>query len=264
MRKITKLTVGLILFWTFFLSALLAAPSALCAEDDVVPPPPESWPEPVEDQVIMGYLLFDQLEYRHNEGPDTFTWEAQGWVGRDYNKLWVKTEGDQRLSGDKGGEAEVQLLYGRLIAPFWNFQVGGRYDQLHGAGPDPSRFFGVIGFQGLAPYQFDIEPALFISEAGDVSARLEAEYELLLTQRLILQPRLEVEVAGQEVEEFGVGEGFNDVELGLRLRYEIRREFAPYIGVSWTRLLGNTADFARREGDEVDNLAFVAGVRMWF
>ena len=97
-----------------------------------------------------------------------------------------------------------------------------------------------------------------------MSARLEAEYELLLTQRLILQPRLETEIAGQEVEKFGVGEGFNDIELGLRLRYEIRREFAPYIGVSWTRLLGNTADFARREGDEVDNLAFVVGVRLWW
>ncbi len=111
------------------------------------------------------------------------------------------------------------------------------------------------------PYRFDIEPALFITEEGDVSARLEAEYDLLLTQRLIL---LEVEIAGQDVEKFGVGEVFNDVELGLRLRYEIRREFAPYIGVNWTRLLGNTADFARQEGSEVDNVAFVAGVRMWF
>ncbi|MGH8653577.1 MAG: copper resistance protein B [Gammaproteobacteria bacterium] len=181
MRKNHQLTVGLILFWTFLLSALLAAPSAVCAEEDVVSPPPESWPEPVEDQAIIGYLLFDQLEYRVNEGTDTFGWEAQGWVGRDYNKLWVKTEGDQRLSGDNGGEAEVQLLYGRLIAPFWNFQVGGRYDQLHEAGPDRSRFFGVLGFQGLVPYRFDIEPALFISEDGDVSARLEAEYDLILT-----------------------------------------------------------------------------------
>jgi copper resistance protein B len=246
------------------LAALLAAPSPAFAEQAVVPPPPKDWPDPVMDDQIIGYVLFDQLEYRVNEGPDTFTWEVQGWLGRDYDKLWVKTEGDQRLSGDNGGDPEVQLLYSRLLAPFWYFQVGGRYDQRYGDGADRSRFFAVVGVQGLAPYWFDIEPALFISEDGDVSARLEAEYELLLTQRLILQPRLEVEVAGQEVKKFGVGEGFNDVELGLRLRYEIRREFAPYIGVTWTRLLGHTANFVRREGDEVDNLAFVVGVRIWF
>ncbi|MGH7965136.1 MAG: copper resistance protein B [Candidatus Binatia bacterium] len=254
-----------LIVWFALAAASTAAPCTILAQQQkVVPPPPKEWPAPVMDDQVIGYLLFDQLEYRVNDGPDTFTWEVQGWVGRDYDKLWVKTEGDQRLSGDNGGDPEVQLLYSHLITPFFYFQVGGRYDQLYGAGPDRSRFFGVISLQGLAPYQFDIEPALFISEDGDVSARLEAEYDLLFTQRLILQPRLEVEVAGQEVRKFGVGEGFNDVELGLRLRYEIRREFAPYIGVSWTRLLGNTADFARREGDEVDNLTFVVGVRIWF
>lgn len=265
MTHLTRRTASLAFAKIVLLGALLAAPCATFAQQQkIVPPPPKEWPAPVMDDQVIGYVLFDQLEYRANDGPDTFTWEGQGWLGRDYNKLWIKTEGDQRLSGDDGGEAEGQLLYSRLITPFFHFQVGGRYDQLYGAGPDRSRFFGVIGLQGLVPYQFDIEPALFISEDGDVSARLEAEYDLLFTQRLILQPRLEVEVAGQEVRKFGVGEGFNDVELGLRLRYEIRREFAPYIGVSWTRLLGNTADFARREGDEVDNLAFVVGVRIWF
>ncbi len=262
MKNLARRTVSLAL--VRMLVVLLAAPGTFAQQPEVVPPPPGHWPDPVTDNQIIGYLLFEQLEYRGNEGTETFTWEVQGWVGRDYDKLWVKTEGDQRLSGDEGGEAEGQLLYSRLITPFFYFQVGGRYDRLYGAGPDHSRFFGVIGLQGLVPYQCDIEPALFISENGDVSARLEAEYDLLLTQRLILQPRLEVEIAGQAVEEFGVGEGFNDIELGLRLRYEIRREFAPYIGLSWTRLLGNTADLARREGSEVDNVAFVAGARMWF
>ena len=152
----------------------------------------------------------------------------------------------------------------RLISPFFYFQVGGRYQRVSDNRSDHSRGFGVLGVQGLAPYWFDIEPALFISQDGDVSARLEAEYELLLTQRLIAQPRLEVNVAAQEVKKFGVGKGFNDVELGLRLRYEIRRQFAPYIGVSWTRLLGDTVDLARQEGSQVDNLAFVVGVRIWY
>jgi copper resistance protein B len=146
----------------------------------------------------------------------------------------------------------------------FSFQVGGRYQRVSDKRSDHSRGFGVLGVQGLAPYWFNIEPALFISQDGDVSARLEAEYELLLTQRLIAQPRLEVNVAAQEVKKFGVGQGFNDVELGLRLRYEIRRQFAPYIGVSWTRLLGDTADLARQEGSQVDNLAFVVGVRIWY
>lgn len=249
---------------SFLLSIFVYPVLPLLAQNEVVPPPPEEWGKPVVDNKIMGFFLFDQFEYRLNEGEDTFTWEAQGWLGNDYNKLWLKTEGDQRLSGDNGGEAEVQLLYARLISPFFHFQAGGRFDQEYGDGPDPNRFFGVVGFQGLVPYRFDVQPALFISEDGDISARLEAEYDLLITQRLILQPRLEVNAAIQEVEEFGVGEGFNDIELDLRLRYELKRKFAPYIGISWTRLLGDTADFARDEGSEVDNLAFVTGIRMWF
>lgn len=265
MIKFTKRTINLTLFWTLFLPSLLTATSPPSAAQEVIPPlPEEDFSDPVSDDLIIGFLLFDQFEYRVNEGTDTFTWEIQGWLGKDYDKLWVKTEGDQQVSGDNGGEAEVQLLYSRLIAPFVYFQVGGRYDKLYGDGPDPSRFFGVIGFQGLAPYRFNVEPALFISEDGDVSARLEAEYDVLLTQRLILQPRIDTEIVVQEVEEFGVGEGFNDIELDLRLRYEIQRQFAPYVGVSWTRLFGDTADFAREDGDEVSNLAFVAGVRMWF
>jgi len=254
--------VGLTLFGAALFSTLFAAPCLTLAAQDVVPPPPKTWPKPVEDKPIIGYLLVDQLEYQRNPGAGTLRWEVQGWVGGDYNKLWVKTEGDQGLSGDNGGEAEGQLLYSRLISPFFYFQVGGRYQRVSGNSSDHSRGFGVLGVQGLAPYWFDIEPALFISQDGDVSARLEAEYDLLLTQRLIAQPRLEVNVAAQKVKEFGVGRGFNDVELGLRLRYEIRRQFAPYIGVSWTRLLGETAALARQEGSQVDTLVFVVGVRL--
>ncbi len=223
-----------------------------------------NWPQPVEDDQVFNYLLFDQLEYRNNDGSDTFSWDVQGWIGGDYNRFWLKTEGDDNSFSNDGGEVEVQVLYGRLISPFWDFQVGLRYDWLYGDGPGRSRAFAVIGFQGITPYEFDIEPALFISEDGDVSVRLIAEYDVLLTQRLILQPRFEVNVAAQDAKDFGVGRGFNDVELGLRLRYEIQREFAPYIGISWVKNFGNTADIARSEGDEVNNFAVIAGLRLWF
>lgn len=224
----------------------------------------KNWPKPVEDSQRFGYLLVDQLEYRMKEGADTMRWDVVGWYGGDYNRFWLKTEGDWRTSGERGGEAEVQVLYGRLIAPFWDFQVGLRYDQFSGAGFNRSRGFAVIGLQGLARYRFGVEPALFISQDGDVSARLTATYDMLLTQRLILQPRLDFDAAVQSAEKFGVGEGVNSIGLGLRLRYEIRREFAPYIGVHWLNRFGETADLARLHGGRADDIAVVFGVRLWF
>ncbi len=221
------------------------------------------WPEPVEDRQIFSMMLVDQLEYRNNRGADTLEWDIQVGIGGDYNKLWLKTEGADRQSGESGGEWEAQVLYSRMVAPFWDFQAGLRYDRLYGA-QDRERGFAIIGFEGLAPYWFEVTPALFISEDGDLSARLETSYELLFTQRLILQPSLEINAAAQNVEEFGVGSGINDIELGLRLRYEIKREFAPYIGVSWTNKLGNTADIARSEGERTSDFAVVAGLRVWF
>ena len=224
----------------------------------------KNWPRPIEDRQRFGYLLVDQLEYRMKDGDDTMRWDVVGWYGGDYNRLWIKTEGEWRTSGERGGEAEVQALYGRLIAPFWDFQAGLRYDQFSAAGFDRSRGFAVIGLQGLARYRFELEPALFISQDGDVSARLTATYDLLLTQRLILQPRLDFDAAVQSAEKFGVGEGVNSLGLGLRLRYEIRRELAPYIGVQWLRRFGETADISRRDGGRAADIALVLGVRLWF
>ena len=224
----------------------------------------EAWPPPVEDNQVFGFALLDQFEYSGNEGTDTFSWDSQGWWGTDYHKLWVKTEGDQQTADDKDGELEIQALYSRLIASFWDVQIGARYDRVYGNGPDDSRAFAVIGVQGLAPYRFEVEPSLFISDDGDISARFVATYDLLFTQRLITQLRFELNAAADEEEAFGIGDGLNDIELGLRLRYEFKRELAPYVGISWVRSLGNTADLARREGEEVSDLSIVAGVRFWF
>jgi copper resistance protein B len=233
---------------------------------EALPPPhlQHGWPKPVADQMTFGYLLLDRLEYGFGGGADRFIWDLQGWYGGDYNRFWFKSEGEQATGQDKSGEGEVQALYSRLIAPFWDFQAGIRHDRTWGPGPDLNRSFAVIGLEGLAPYWFEVEPSLFISEDGDVSARFTASTDLLLTQRLILQPRIDLNAAGQSASRFGVEEGFNDVELGLRLRYEVHRQFAPYAGASWLRRLGETADLSRRNGGGVQDFRVVLGVRVWF
>jgi copper resistance protein B len=223
----------------------------------------EAWPSPIHDNQIYGLLLVDQLEYRVNSHTNSFNWDMQGWMGGDKQRLWLKTEGNVSFD-DASGEAEVQVLYSRLIAPFWDFQTGLRYDRIYSSDTNKGRAFAVFGVEGLTPYLFEVDTALFISEQGDISLRFTAEQDLLITQRLILQPKLETNFAIQQVEDFGVGSGINDLELGLRLRYEINRKFAPYIGINWTKKFGDTANFAKKEGESVDDFVVVGGLRLLF
>lgn len=224
--------------------------------------PPFSNDIMMDDKTYL-FLIADRLEYSGISGPDPLVWDAQGWVGKNYNKFWFKAEGEA-LTVEKKGELELQGLYSRAIGSYFDLQTGIRYDIAYDRIGEQSRGFAVLGLQGLAPYLFEVDGALFISDAGDISAGIEAEYDLPITQRLFGQPRFATNVALQEVEKWGVGSGFNDIQLGFRLRYEIRREFAPYIGISWNRKLGNTADFTRLEGEEVETLGLVGGMRMWF
>jgi copper resistance protein B len=219
----------------------------------------ENWPEPINDTVIYSLLQFDELEYRIQDGEDTLNWDLGGWVGGDYQRLQVKSEGDVGLEAGHG-EAEVQLLYGRTIAPFWEMHTGIRYDQEYGE-DNRGRGFAVLGVEGVTPYLFEVDAALFVSHQGDISARFEAEYELLLSQRLIVQPSLETNLALQQAEEFGVGSGLNDIELGVRLRYEVSRQFAPYLGIHWERQFGDTAELAEEANDQ---LSLVGGFRLLF
>lgn len=216
--------------------------------------------QPVHDNEVFAVFRVDRFEYQTNEGDGDLLWDVQAWVGSDYNKLWFKSEGTWLVDGCTFEEAEAELFYSRNIATYWDLQIGVRHDFK----PDPDRTFAAFGVEGLAPYWFEVEATAYISEDGDVSAAIELEYDLLLTQRLILQPRLETSIALQEVEEYGVGTGFNHIELGGRLRYEIRREFAPYIGISWHRKLGGTAELAKAEGEDTDVLSFVVGIKLWF
>ena len=207
----------------------------------------------------LSQVMFNLAEYQAREGTDGFRWEGEGWFGGDINRLVVKTEGSGAF-GEGVEDAEIQALYSRAIGPYFNLQAGMRYD----FEPNPSRTYATIGFEGLAPYWFEVEGALFLSDKGDVLGRLEGYYDQRITQRLILQPRAEFNLAAQDVPENGIGSGLSDVELGLRLRYEIAREFAPYVGVSWDRKLGDTADFARAAREDPSSTSLVVGIRTWF
>ncbi len=209
---------------------------------------------------ISSLILGERFEYQSNEGDTLAVWEAQAWIGGDVQKLWFKTEGEYKAEEGRFEEAEIQALYSRAVSPFWDLQVGLRHD----IKPNPSRTYAVIGAQGVAPYWFELDGQLFVSDEGDVSTRLEAEYELRLTQRLMLQPRVELNAAFADDDEVGVGSGLSTVAAGLRLRYEITREIAPYIGVSWNRAFGRTEDFARADGEDSDHVSWVAGIRFWF
>jgi copper resistance protein B len=209
-------------------------------------------------------FLVDQLEIALGHRSDSYAWDAQFWYGGDIDKLWLKTEGKGAFGDDFEG-AELQALWSHAIDPWFDLQAGVRQD----AGSGPDRTYLVIGAQGLAPYWFELDGALFLSTKGDISARIEAEYDLRLTQSWILQPRLEADFSLQDVPELGLGSGLTTSEVGARLRYEIRPEqgpgvIAPYVGLQYQRAFGRTADFRRSAGEPVGGVQLLLGVRTWF
>ena len=210
------------------------------------------------DDVMRLWIQGDRVEYRAREGADGYLWDVQGYYGGDINKFWFKSEGEGSF-GEPIEGAEVQALWSRAIAPFFDFQAGVRQD-LTG----PERTHAVIGIQGIAPYKFEMDAAAFISNKGDVTARIEGEIDQRITQRLILQPRAELALSAQDIPELGVGAGIDRIEAGLRLRYEFVREFAPYIGVAQEWRIGGSADFARAAGEDPSVTNYVVGVRFWF
>ena len=200
----------------------------------------------------------DRAEMQVRDGSDGYLWDLQAYYGTPTSRLWLKSEGEGHF-GEAVEDAEGQALYSRAIGPFFDVQAGVRHDF---AGPDTTH--AVIGVQGLAPYMFEIDAAAFLSHRGDLTARVEAELDQRITQALILQPRAEVSLAAQDVPQLGIGAGVDKIELGVRLRYEIRREFAPYIGIEQSWRMGGSADFARAAGEDPGVTSLVAGVRFWF
>jgi len=205
-------------------------------------------------------FILERLEAGFGDDDASLVWDAQGWIGGDINRLAWKTEGEG-VWGEGVDDIEVQALYSRAIRPFWDVQVGVRHDFVEG---DDDTSHLVAGVQGVAPGWWEVDAALFLSSDGDLTARAEAEYDLRLTQRLILQPRVELDLSAADEPTRGLSQGFTGAEAGLRLRYEIRREFAPYVGIEWHSALGDAADLARAAGHPVEETRFLIGLRAWY
>lgn len=272
---------------TLMICASLLATSALAADEHVheapvadtrdTMPVPTGMPAPSAEEMAaafpdlngmemkshMGmsplvFLSADKLEAQRDGDETAAAWEAKvGWGG-DHDRFWLESTGE-RAEGISES-LETRLFWTHALSRWWDTAVGLRQD---GGEGDPRRWVSV-GVQGLAPYFFETELNLFVGESGRTALRLELEYDARLTQRLILQPVVEVTAYGKADADNGVGKGLAELETGLRLRYELRREIAPYIGVEWVRHLGDTADGGREAGDEVSRSAAVLGVRLWY
>ena len=237
--------------------ALLLMGSATCFADEMSYKDMAAMMQ-MDDTHRFGKVMLDQLEWRDAREGGAGAWDAQAWYGGDYNKLWLKTEGE-RIAGVTLN-ASADLLFDRVIARWWDGQAGIRQD----FGKGPARTWLAVGLQGLAPYWLDLEATAYVSNAGRAAARVKADYDLLLTQRLILQPYGEANFYTKADPGRQLGSGLSDIQLALRLRYEVRRELAPYLGVACLKRFAGTAQLARAAGEGSDELELVAGVRIWF
>jgi copper resistance protein B len=247
--RITPIAAAIVSFAT-------AAAGQMPAKDE---PTPAMDMQPVMDRPILAHLIFNQLEGRFNGSNPEFRWDGQGWVGTDYDKLWIKSEGTLQSNGALG-DGQQQLLYDRAITTYFDVQGGLRSD----IDSRPTRNWAAFGLQGLAPYFFDLEMTGFASGEGHLAGKLEASYDLLITQRLILQPQIELNVCSKADPARLVGAGFSDIDTGIRLRYEFDRKLAPYLGVVYEGKFGQTASLARQAGESTGDVRFVVGVRVWF
>jgi copper resistance protein B len=218
----------------------------------------EMSPLELGDQHDFSSLTADRLESVTTDGETSATYDVQAWFGRDYNRVVLKAEGD--IDEGKLEDAETELLWGRALTAYWDTQLGVRYD----SGEGPERTWLAFGVQGLAPYWFEVDATAYVGDSGRTALNVEAEYELLLTQKWVLQPRVEADWYGSSDVERGIGSGLSEATVGLRLRYEIRREFAPYLGIERAHKFGETKDLARAAGEDARSTRFVAGLRFWF
>jgi copper resistance protein B len=210
------------------------------------------------DSRLFSLVQLSRLEGWSADEGTGLLWDGLGWIGGDLDRLWLRTEGE-RVDGETEA-ADVELLYGRAVARWWDLVVGVRHD----LDPDPSRTWAAIGVVGVAPQKFEVDATAYVGESGRVAARFEVEYNVLLNNRLILQPLLELNLLSKDDVERGLGSGLTVAEASLRLRYEVTRQFAPYLGLVYERAYGETADMRRATGKDVDDARVVAGLRVWF
>ena len=244
---------------------LLGASLALFTSDvaRAQAPAPEMHPPRHEmDWARTTFVLAEVLEYLPGPATRRLQLDATAWTGGPVHRLWLSADGSAATRGS-GSAGSFEALYGRAISPFWDAQIGARVDLVSGSAVRETRAGAALALKGLAPGWFELEPTLFVSTDGDLSADLTASYDLYVTQRLVLQPRLEAMVAAQDIPTFGVGRGLSEGSLAFRLRYEFRREFAPYVGVAFERAFGRTADLARAAGEESGESQLVLGLRLW-
>ena len=212
------------------------------------------------ENLMLSKWMLDRFERRFAAGADQTYWEAQAWFGYDEHKLWLKTEGSY-VNG-KTDEADVEVYFSRAITAFWDAQFGVRHD--FAVGDAPSRDWVGVGFQGLAPYMFEVDATAYVGDNGRSAARVKAEYDLWLTHRWILMPEVEMNIFGKSDPERGIGSGLSDTSMTLRLRYDIRRELSPYIGVTWKKKYGGTADYAKTADESTTETYYVLGIRAWW
>lgn len=258
-----------------FASAVFALPLAVRAQSDSgdsghVPPPPPAQPMPpmsdaameqvmdMHDDPLLAMLKLDQLERAFGDRGAASAWEAEAWIGHDFDKLWLRTEGERE---NGASDVRIEAFWDHAFASWWDWQLGVRHDGGSGPRASAARDWAAFGIQGIAPYWFEIEATAYLGDNGRTAARLRAEYELLLTQRLVLQPELEANVYGRRDRARAIDAGFNDIDLGVRLRYEIRREFAPYIGIVRRWRFADSGITPAHSGTDTQ---VVAGVRVWF
>lgn len=227
--------------------------------------PEKDFPEPVADNERSGSTLVDVFEFRPGFGGDNdFRWDIEGWYGTDKNRFWYKSEGESNTAFKAEYDIDLQLLYSRMISPYFNFQTGVRFETQSFRGANVTRPQAVVGFEGLAPYFVELETGIFIDPKGNISGRLSLTKDVLLTNRVIMQARLETNAAIQRVERFTTGRGLNNIEAGFRFRYEFSRRFAPYVGVSFDRSFFETARLVRQEGGDPSQIRIATGVRLLF
>lgn len=243
----SKQVIGYAITAALLAMALLAAPASARQESGLT--------MDFTDDDLFTYLKAEVDYTSENDGQ--LRWDAEGWLGGDYQKLWLLSQGE-RTDGELE-DAQVQLLYGRYLATFWDWRLGLRHDF-----EPTSLSYAVLGIKGLAPYRFDTDASLYLSEDGDLSLGFEVEFDVLITQRLVAQPYLDLELFAQDVPELGKGAGLSELSAGLRMRYEIKREFAPYVDIGYTRLPGETGRRARAAGGDAEELAVRAGLRLWY
>ena len=234
--------------------------SSVIPSPEPAPTYPKEEPSSMGEDRIFYHLLFSQLEGRTNGPANELRWDGAAWIGTDMNKLWFKSEGF--VENGKASDGITEALYDHPIPHlrYFDVQAGVRYD----LDSSPGRTWGAIGIEGLAPNFFEFEPTFYFSDGGRVAGRVNGSYDLLITNRLILQPQFELNFYSKRDPSRGIGSGLSELDTGLRLRYEISRKFAPYIGVAYSGKFGETAAFTRIEGGIVNDTRFVFGMRLWY